>query len=214
VTMPKLSGRLALVLSVVGGLLILLVGWFLLVSPQRSKAAGLSTQVAAADVQLADAQRLLAAPNRKQTEATLRAARRALPDTPQTSEILRQLSAAVATSQTEINSIGPGAVNATGGAEAYPLTLSMTGRYFALQKFVRLLNSSADVKNGQITGKGRLYSIDGISFGGGGAEPGQSDVVTATVNLNAFVYSSVAPTTAPTDTTSSDTSTTAAGATP
>jgi hypothetical protein len=214
--MPKLSGRIALVLSVIGGLLIVMVGWFFLVSPQRSKAADLSTQVASADVQLADAQRLLAAPNRKQTEATLRAARRALPNTPQTSEILRQLSAAVATSQTELESIGPGAVNATGGAESYPLTLSMTGRYFALQRFVRLLNSSADVKNGQITGKGRLYSIDGITFGGGGADPGQSDAVTATVNLNAFVYASAAAAAAavPTDTTSSDTSTTAAGATP
>ena len=137
--MPKLTGRLALLLSVVGGLVILLVGWFMLVSPQRSKAADLSTQVSTAEVQLADAQRLLATPNQKQTEATLRAARRALPDTPQTSEILRQLSQFVAASQTELDSIGPGAVAATGGAEPYPLTLSMKGRYFALQKFVRLL---------------------------------------------------------------------------
>ncbi len=214
--MPKLTGRLALLLSVVGGLIILLVGWFLLVSPQRSKAADLSTQVSSAELQLADAQRLLAAPNRKQTQATLRAARRALPDTPQTSEILRQLSGFVSESQTELDSIGPGAVAVTGGAEAYPLALSMKGRYFALQKFMRLLDSSADVTAGKITGSGRLYSVDSITFGGSGAGPGQSDVVTATVDLNAFVYSAAvpAPAPAPTDTTSSDTSTTAAGATP
>ncbi len=91
----------------------------------------------------------------------------------------------------------------------------MKGRYFALQKFMRLLAASADVKNGKITGTGRLYSVDGITFGGGGADPGQSDVVTATVNLNAFVYSAVAPVPAPTtDTTTSDTTTTATGATP
>ena len=219
--MPKLSGRIALLLSVVGSLLVVLVGWFMLVSPQRSKAADLQTKVSAAELQLADAQRLLASPNRKQTEATLRAARRAMPDTPQTSEILRQLSTLVAASQTELDSIAPSAVPATGGAEPYALALSMKGRYFALQKFMRLLSASADVKNGKITGAGRLYTVDNIAFGGGGAEPGQGSVITATVNLNAFVYAppvaAPAPTTTTTTdgtTTTSDTTTTATGATP
>jgi len=218
-TMPKLSGRIALAASVVGSLLILFVGWFMLVSPQRSKAADLNTKVSAAELQLADAQRLLASPNRKQTEATLRAAKRAMPDTAQTSEILRQLSAIVSASQTELDGISPSAVSATGGAEPYAISLNMKGRYFALQKFVRLLNQSADVKNGRITGKGRLYTVDSIAFGAGGTEPGQNDVITATVSLNAFVYAppvaAPAPTTTDTTTTStSDTSTTASGATP
>ena len=81
---------------------------------------------------------------------------------------------------------------------------------------MRLLQQSADVKNGKITGKGRLYSIDSISFGGAGAAPGQaSGAITATMNLNAYVYGPpVAPAPTTTTTTTSDTTTTAAGTSP
>jgi Pilus assembly protein, PilO len=212
--MPKMSGRLALLLSVVAALVVLMVGWFVLISPQRSKADDLDTQIGAAETQLADAQRLLAAPNKAQTALALRDASRALPDTPQTSAILRQLSALAATSQTEVEGIAPGAITATGGAEPYPLTLTMQGRYFALQRFIRLLQQSADIKRGKITGKGRLYSIDNITFGGGGATAGQQrGVVSASIGLNAYVYGQAAAPAAP-PTTTSDTTTTATGATP
>ena len=65
----------------------------MLVSPQRSKADDLDTQIGAAEAQLTDAQQLLATPNKQATAAALKAAKRALPDTPQMSNILRQLSA-------------------------------------------------------------------------------------------------------------------------
>lgn len=209
-----MSGRLALLLSVVAVIVVLLIGWFVLVSPQMSKANDLDTQISAAELQLADAQRVLAAPNKAQTASALRAANRALPDTPQTSALLRQLSAMVAASRTELDGIGPGAVATTGGAQAYPVSLSMKGRYFALQKFIRLLQQSADVKNGKITGKGRLYSIDSISFGGGGATPGQaSGPITASIALNAYVYGQPVAPVSPTTTTTSDTTTTATGTT-
>jgi Tfp pilus assembly protein PilN len=211
--MPKMSGRLALVLSIVAVIVVLLIGWFVLISPQKSKASNLDTQIGAAELQLADAQKLLAAPNKAQTAAALRAANRALPDTPETSALLRQLSAMVAASKTELDSVGPGAVPTTGGAQPYPLSLTMKGRYFALQKFIRLLQASSGVKNGKITGKGRLYSIDSISFGGGGAAPGQSKgPLTANIALNAYVYGTAPPPT-PSTTTTSDTTTTATGTT-
>jgi len=215
--MPKMTGRLALIVSVVAVLVVLLIGWFVLVSPQRSKANELDAQVSSVELQLADAQRVLATPNKVQTANALRAATRALPNTPRTSEVLNQLSAMVAASKVGLQSIGPGAIAATGGAQPYPLTLSVTGRYFALQKFVRLLQQSAEVKNDKITGKGRLYSIDSITFGGGGATPGQSSgTISATMSLNAYVYGPpvAPPPTTTTTTTTSDTTTTAAGSTP
>jgi len=214
--MPKMSGRVALLVSIVAAILVVALGWFALISPQRSKASDLDTQIAAAQLQLADAQRVLSAPNKAATARTLRAAERALPDTPQMSKILRQLSALVSQSKTELDSIGPGAVTATGGAEPLPLALSMKGRYFALQRFVRLLAQSADVSKGKVTGNGRLYSIDSISFGGAGAAPGQSaGEISATITLNAYVFASAAaPAPAPAPTTTTDTTTTAAGATP
>ena len=214
--MPKLSGRVALLLSVVGVILVVIIGWFVLVSPQRSKASDLDAKLVVAEGQLADAQRVLAAPNKQHTREALAAAKRALPDTPETSAILRQLSALVKSSETELDTIGPGPVATTGGAEPFPLSLTLKGHYFAIQKFVRLLRESADVSKGKITGNGRLYSIDSIGFAGAGAAPGQSaGIIAATITLNAYVYAPPpAPTPTTTTTTTTETTTTAAGATP
>ena len=208
--MPKVSGRTALLLSVTAALVVLLIGWFVLVSPQRSKASSLDTQIAVAEQQLSDAEHLLAPPSKEQSAGALAAAERALPDTPQTSTILRQLSAATAAAQVELDSIGPGPIAATGGAEAYPLGIEVKGRYFAIQKFVRLLRQSADVNGGKITGTGRLYSIDSVNFGGAGAAPSQGggSVISATLTLNAFVYGP------PTTTTTTPSTTTPATTTP
>jgi Tfp pilus assembly protein PilO len=216
----KITGPVALVLSAVAILVVVGVGWFMLVSPQRSKVSTLDTQIGTLDAQLADAQHLMAAPNRRQTAAALATARRALPDTPQMSNVLRQLSVAAARSRTELDSITPSVAVAAGGAAPLPMTLVVKGRYFAIQQFARLLRQSADVKNGKVSGKGRLYTIDNISFTGQApAQPGQSanGAILATLAMNAYTYSASAPAPAATssDTTTTSSSTaSAAGATP
>ena len=216
----KITGPVALALSAVAILAVVVVGWFMLVSPQRSKANSLDTQIGTLDAQLADAQHLLAAPNRRQTAATLATARRALPDTPEMSNVLRQLSAAAARSKTELDTITPGLAVAGFGAAPLPMTVVVKGRYFAIQEFARLLRQSADVKNGKLAGKGRLYTIDSIAFTGQApAQPGQSSngAILATLAMNAYTYSATAPpvaTTSTDTTTTSDSSASAAGATP
>jgi Tfp pilus assembly protein PilO len=219
--MKKITGPVALGLSAVAILAVLVVGWFMLVSPQRSKANTLDTQIGTLDAQLADAQHLLAAPNRRQTAATLASARRALPDTPQMSNVLRQLSAAAAKSRTELDTITPGLAVPGFGAAPLPMTVVVKGRYFAIQKFARLLRQSADVKSGKLAGKGRLYTIDSIGFTGQApAQPGQSSngAILATLAMNAYTYSATAPppvaTTSTDTTTTSDSTASAAGATP
>ncbi|SRR5581483_1325460 len=213
----KLTGRTAVVLSAITVVAVILVGWFVLVSPQKSKASDLDVKISAAETQLADDEALLQTENKAKTRAALLAATRALPDTPESSNILRQLSSIVAASQVELDSIGPGAVATTGGAQPYPLALSVKGRYFALQKFLRLLRQSADVVGDKITGKGRLYSVDSITFGGSGAAPsgGSTGLITASISLNAYTYAP--PPAAPppsSTTTTTQTTTTAAGAAP
>ena len=89
--MKKINGPVALALSVLAVLVVVGVGWFMLVSPQRSKATTLDTQIGTVEGQLTEAQHLLAAPNRRQTAAALATAKRALPDTPQMANVLRQL---------------------------------------------------------------------------------------------------------------------------
>ena len=58
----RISGRLALLLAVVGLLILGLAGWFVLVSPENSKAAALDTQIGDANVHLASTQAYLAEP--------------------------------------------------------------------------------------------------------------------------------------------------------
>jgi Pilus assembly protein, PilO len=221
----KLGGRGVLAAMVLAFLLVVIVGWVGFVSPQRSKANKLDTQIASAQSQLATAQHLLAENKNAKTLAVLRNSQRALPDTPEMSQLLRQLSALTAASHTELDSVTPAAVvaSAASGAEAVPLTVTVKGRYFAIQHLLGLLRKSADVQGGNVTGQGRLYTVDMIQFGATGPTNGSGSgggVVSATITMNAFVYSpasvattAAAATTTTTGSTSSD-SVSASGATP
>ena len=226
------TGTLAVTIAVV--VLVVGIGWFAFVSPQRAKSSDLDAQTAAAESQLASEQHVLSAASTKSSLAALRSAEQALPDTPEMSQLLRQLSALATQSQAELDSVTPAApVAATAGGEVQPLTVTLKGKYFALQHFMQLLRKSADIKKGKITGRGRLYSVDSIQFGasgpsssGSGSGSGSSGPsgVTATVNMNAYIYGAppttaatpVAPTTtdSPASSSSDAPATSAAGATP
>jgi Tfp pilus assembly protein PilO len=204
--MARINGTTALILSGLAVVIVAAVGWFMLISPQRAKADKLSTQHAAVESELAADQQLLSSPSKAKTRAALAAGKRALPDDPQVSQILRQLAGFAAKSRTQLNSIAPGAASPVTGAQAIPISLSFTGRYFGLQELLRLLRQSASAKDGKISSTGRLYTVDSIAFTGGG----ENGLVAATIALNAFVYTP-APVVAPAATASSAT---AAAATP
>ncbi len=64
------------------------------------------------------------------------------------------------------------------------MTVMATGHYFGIQRFLRLLRASADVHNGRLVGKGRLYTVDNIQFSGAP----KGGVVSATMTINGFIY--------------------------
>jgi Tfp pilus assembly protein PilO len=185
--MAKINGLTALILSALAIVVVAAVGWFMVISPQRTKATQLDTQRAAVDAELATDRVLVSKPSETKTKATLAAAKRALPDQPQVSEILRQLAGFAASSRTELDTITPAAAVAGTGAQTIPISLQFRGRYFGLQQLLRLMRTSASSKGAKITATGRLYTVDNISFGGAGDD----GVLTATIQLNAFVYSPV-----------------------
>ena len=204
----RINGRLALLLAIAGLLILVLAGWFMLVSPQRSKAAALDTQIGDASIQLTATQAFMRSPAAHQSVADLRRLRVALPDDVEMSEILRQLAWASRVSGVRIDSITPSAPVASTGAQAVPIALSVKGRYFRLAKFMHLLRIQARVKDGKVRASGRLYAIDNVSFSAGD----KGGLITATLALNAFVHGS-APTPAPgstTGATSTSTTTTTA----
>ena len=202
--MAKINGLTALILSAVAVVVVAAVGWFMVISPQRTKADQLDTQRAAVDAELSADRVLVSKPSETKTKATLAAAKRALPDDPQVSNILRQLAGFAAKSRTELDTITPSTAVPGTGAQTIPISLQFRGRYFGLQSLLRLLRTSASSKGGKITATGRLYTVDNISFGAAGDD----GVLTATIKLNAFVYSPIPV--IPTATTGTTTATAAA----
>jgi type IV pilus assembly PilO-like protein len=214
----RLSGRVALLVIVTATLAILLLGWFVLLAPERSKATKLDSQIGDTNTQLQSLTGLLNGPVGRESLVTDRVLDRALPDQAKMSQILRQLSAAASASGVELEGITPGALVPGAGTETLPISLSVTGHYYGLQKFLRLLRTAADLKGDQVKATGRLYTVDTIQFSGGGAaqstttgQSSGSSVITGTLALNAFVYDPSAVAAAPVvPTTTNDTSTTAA----
>ena len=68
--------------------------------------------------------------------------------------------------------------------------------YFRIAKFMHLLRTRAEVKDGKVDASGRLYGIDNISF-----SSGDKGLITATLALDAFVNGAVAPAPVSTSTT-------------
>ena len=95
----RMSGRVALLLVVVALILVFLLGWLVLVSPQTAKASKLTTQVEETNVQLQAVTSLLQGPIGRQSRASLRVSKIAVPDDAKVSQILRQLSAAASSAQ-------------------------------------------------------------------------------------------------------------------
>jgi hypothetical protein len=218
-TSLNLSGRIAALLAAAAVLAVLIVGWLVLLSPERSKAADLAAKTDQTQAQVTATQAYVDSPSTKQAVHALKRLQTMLPDDAKMSQILRQLSAAAGNAGIQLNSISPTTAVPSNGGEAVPISLGITGHYFNLSRFLQLLRAQADVKGTKIVGSGRLYSVDSISFSGGGtataatgaASSGGSTPISASLALNAFIYSPVAatpPAATTTTTPSSDTGTT------
>jgi hypothetical protein len=215
--MTRMNGIMGVVVSSLAVLVVVIVGWFFFVSPQRSKADRLGAQVDAAHSELLSDETLIAGAKRQDTLGSAKAAERALPDQPKVSEILRQLTGFAAESRTELDNITPGTPLQVGSAQALPITLGFKGRYFGLQKLLKLMRQSAGVSGSKIVSKGRLYTVDNITFTGGApanaqagaSSSGSTADIQATITLNAFVYQAAPPVVTSTDPTTA----TAAGPT-
>ena len=185
----RINGRLALLLAISGLLVLILMGWFVFVSPQSSKASALDTKIGDANVKLATTQSFLQSPESKQSVKDLRRLRRAIPDDVEMSEILRELAWASRASGVRIQSITPSSPVSSTGAQAVPIALTVKGRYFRLAKFMHLLRLEAGVKDGKAHASGRLYGIDNIALSTGD----NGGLITATLALNAFVAGAAPP---------------------
>jgi Pilus assembly protein, PilO len=181
--MDRINGRLAFLFAVVLVLVVLLAAWFAVLSPQRSRAAALEAQIGDANIKLASTQALLNSPTAHESALRLAQMRRALPDNVEMSEIIRELSRAASKTGVRVDSITPSTPVSAAGAQAVPITLSVSGRYFRIANFMHELRTSAVIEDGNVRVKGRLFAVDNVAF----AKSPTKGLLTATVALGAFM---------------------------
>ncbi|HVN60797.1 MAG TPA: type 4a pilus biogenesis protein PilO [Gaiellaceae bacterium] len=191
----KLSPRAQIALVAGGVVVMLLLGYFLLVSPQKGKASSLSKQIDATNAQILTARALSKQSREVQPikVASLFRLTKAMPDDTDMAGILLQLNLVASQAGISFDSIQPGGSSPLAGYQVVPITLAFTGNYYGLVDFLLRLRNLVDVQNGELDANGRLFSINTLSFAQ--AKEGFPQI-TATLVVNAYVYGTGAPATA------------------
>ncbi len=186
--LERLNGRVAVAIGAAALLLVLLVGWFGFVSPQRSKAAELALQIRETEARLVAAEALTRGSILQESTRQLATLRTAIPDEVAMPGLLRQLSGASAEARVRILGVTPSPVVANGAADAVPMSITLEGRYFGIRAFLRLLRTRAGIEGDDFRVSGRLFSIESIQFTGGNTANG---LIQAQLAVTAYAFRGV-----------------------
>ena len=189
----KLPKSTAIALIVGGDLVLLLLGWFMLVSPQRATARSTATAVQAAQVQIEQARAPVVQPTPvtqpEQPEirtAYLYKLSKAMPTTTDMPNLLLELTQVVRSAGVDLLQISPTPTDATTGATA--ITLSVSGDFYSVTDLLYRLRSLVAVHNGVLDVSGRLFSITSVSL----TPSGTGKTLNGSVVLNAYTFGAAA----------------------
>jgi hypothetical protein len=201
-------------------LVIAAMGWFLLVSPQRSRSSELDEKIAAVEQQItaARAAQMQAADVTPIRSADLFRLTKAMPSDNDIPGVLLELSRIAAETGIVFEQIVPQATLAAGEMRAQPIDLTFEGNFYSLSDFLYRVRNLVSVQRGRLVANGRLFSVEKLQFS---EAPSGFPNIRASLTLSAFLYGSgptaappAASTTTPTDTTSTDTTATTTTETP
>jgi Tfp pilus assembly protein PilO len=210
VKLKKPLPKPAVIGAIVGaGLLVAVLGWLLVVSPQNTKATALQAETA--DVQqkiteqlaaVAAAKNLNAAPKIRVADVYKLA--KAIPSAADMPNLLLELSRVAEESGVELTSIAPGQPKVeSGGGSSIPISLSVNGDFFTLTDLLYRLRNLVSVQDGALLASGRLFSVDNVAL-----TPAGGDALSASISMHTYVYGAppaaavpVTPAPAGTDTT-------------
>ena len=181
---PLVIGLIVLGFAVAG-----LGGWFMLISPQRSKAAELDTQIADANnaISAARALTLEAKKGAQIRVADLFRLTKAMPDQTDMPGILLQLNQVAEDSGISFEQITPSTTAMpVSGYLAIPITVEFQGNFYDLSDFLYRLRNLVDVRRGALDATGRLFAIDSIEFAE--ASPPGFPEIRAHLVIDAFVF--------------------------
>jgi hypothetical protein len=217
----KLSRNAGIALIVGGDLLLLMLGWFMLISPQRATATSIRLATSAAEAQIVQAKQVQATPPPAAVQqpeiktADIYSLADAMPTTIDMPDLLLELNQLARASGVTLSTISPGQATPLTGYSVVPITLSVAGDFYSLTDMLYRLRTLVAVRHGDLQTSGRLFSVDSVAL----APSGLGAQLTANVALNAYLYGGtppVAPVVPPvagatsTDTTSTTTTTTSA----
>ena len=173
---------------VIGALLVVtLLGYFVLISPQRSKSADLAQEAQAIEAQIqalriANAQVRNVEPIRV---ADLFRVSKAMPNTDDMPSVLLELNRIARETGIRFESITPQDAADAGGYLRRPIDLVFDGNFYELSDFLYRLRSLVRVRGGQLEATGRLFTVNSLSF----AESERDfPRIKATLNISAYVY--------------------------
>jgi len=194
-SLAKLSPTTASVLVALAGAIVLAAGLFLLVMPQRHKAAQLKEDIATTQSQITVARALA----RQKPEQQIRVAdvfkvTKAMPDDADMTGVILQLQQTASEAGVEFDSITPSTSETGTGYTVQPIDLSFDGNYYSLNDFLFRLRKLVDVHRGVLDAHGRLFSVASITFGAG---TDGYPALTAHLRVNAYVYNPAVTTPVP-----------------
>jgi Tfp pilus assembly protein PilO len=189
------SAQIALIAALL--LLVVAVGWFAVISPKRSTAAGLKKQTAAVQAEIAKnrSSAFTQALPAVRSASVFRLAM-AMPSKIQTPDVILQLDALARQSGISFDQIQPGAASATATtatADPFatePITVKFSGSFYNLLTLLQRMRNLVRVEHGRLYTAGRLFDVSNVQFAEGTAGWPQ---VQATLTINAFVPQPAAP---------------------
>jgi Tfp pilus assembly protein PilO len=195
----KLPGKATIALIVAGDLLLLLVGWFMLIGPQRATASSIVQATANVEAQLVAAkapvvtQKPAAAIQQPVIKTTdLYSLAKAMPSTVDQPNLLLELDQLARDAGVKLAAISFGSEQTPLGATYSTVGIStgFTGDFYSVTDMLYRLRTLVSVRNGALQTAGRLFSVDTVSIGPGS---GGSGSLSATVSITAYVYGSATP---------------------
>lgn len=189
---PRFTRSTAIALIVAGDLLLLVCGWFLLVSPERSKAQSIAQAAQATEVQIVQAKTpVTVTPVTQPKQPEIRTAylyklSKAMPTTADMPNVLLELSQVVRASGVQLSSISPTPTDPATGTTA--ISLSVSGDFYSLTDLLYRLRSLVAVRNGALDVTGHLFAVKTVGF----TPAGKGTALTANIQLNTFTFGAAA----------------------
>jgi Tfp pilus assembly protein PilO len=141
-------------------------GWFVLVRPKRAEAARTAVQIADVRKEIADRR---AASTSRQARVAVKTAdlfklAKVMPAEEDMAAILLELNQVATEAGIVFEAITPQVPVGGDGFRAVPITLVFRGNFYTLSDFLFRLRQLVQVRDGELTATGQLFSVDTLNF--------------------------------------------------